>query len=117
MPVQQTSTHDVIIAGAGPVGLFLACELRLAGCSVLMLERAASPTSPLKALPLGLRGLTLPTMDALDRRGLLVPHAGGEAFWTSWLVGCDGGRSTVRKVAKIGFAGTEPELTGYSLQL
>ena len=32
---------DVIIAGAGPVGLFLACELGLAGVSVLVLERGA----------------------------------------------------------------------------
>ncbi len=69
----DTSTHDVIIAGAGPVGLFLACELRLAGCSVLMLEQAAAPDQKLKTLPLGLRGLTLPTIDSLDRRGLLDP--------------------------------------------
>ncbi|WP_416360952.1 FAD-dependent oxidoreductase [Burkholderia gladioli] len=32
--------HDVLIAGAGPVGLLLACELRLAGCSVQVFERA-----------------------------------------------------------------------------
>ena len=32
-------TYDVIIAGAGPVGLFLACELRLAKLSVLVLEQ------------------------------------------------------------------------------
>jgi 2-polyprenyl-6-methoxyphenol hydroxylase-like FAD-dependent oxidoreductase len=31
-------TYDVVIAGAGPVGSFLACELRLAGLSVLVLE-------------------------------------------------------------------------------
>jgi 2-polyprenyl-6-methoxyphenol hydroxylase-like FAD-dependent oxidoreductase len=31
-------TYDVVIAGGGPVGLFLACELRLAGASVLVLE-------------------------------------------------------------------------------
>ncbi|HEX4285647.1 MAG TPA: FAD-dependent monooxygenase, partial [Terracidiphilus sp.] len=30
--------YDVIIAGGGPVGLFLAGELRLAGASVLLLE-------------------------------------------------------------------------------
>src|ERR1700728_4549407 len=30
---------DVIIAGAGPVGLFLACELALANCSVLILVK------------------------------------------------------------------------------
>ncbi|WP_227651265.1 FAD-dependent monooxygenase, partial [Klebsiella pneumoniae] len=32
-----------MIAGAGPVGLFLACELRLAGISVLVLEQAEDP--------------------------------------------------------------------------
>lgn len=63
--------YDVIIAGAGPVGLFLACELALAKCSVLVLEQAADPDSPLKRLPFGLRGLSAPTVEALDRRGLL----------------------------------------------
>ena len=63
--------QDVIIAGGGPVGLFLACELRLFGLSVLVLERAADPGSPLKRLPFGMRGLSLPTLEALHRRGLL----------------------------------------------
>jgi 2-polyprenyl-6-methoxyphenol hydroxylase-like FAD-dependent oxidoreductase len=45
--------HDVVIVGAGPVGLFLACELRLAGVSTLVLERADNATSPLKGLPFG----------------------------------------------------------------
>src|SRR5438067_512443 len=45
------SHYDVIIAGGGPVGLFLACELGLAGCSVLVLEQSAQPDSPLKRLP------------------------------------------------------------------
>ena len=62
---------DVIIAGAGPVGLFLACELALAKCSVLILEKAANPHSPLKQLPFGIRGLSAPTIEALYRRGLL----------------------------------------------
>lgn len=201
--------HDIIIAGAGPVGLFLACELRLAGCSVLILEKAQDPRSPLKALPFGLRGLTVPTTESFDRRDLLMaltdraasrdtqaaahwmrqrrrpaghfagiqffhdridrtewPHrlpgpvsmitadmasieatladranalsvriqrgcgvegfeqstedvtvrAGGETFRGRWLVGCDGGRSTLRKAAGIGFTGTDPEFTGYSVQ-
>jgi 2-polyprenyl-6-methoxyphenol hydroxylase-like FAD-dependent oxidoreductase len=64
-------THDVIIAGAGPVGLFLACELALAKCSVLILEKAEDPHSPLKQLPFGIRGLSAPTIEALYRRGLL----------------------------------------------
>jgi 2-polyprenyl-6-methoxyphenol hydroxylase-like FAD-dependent oxidoreductase len=64
-------THDVIISGAGPVGLFLACELALARCSVLVLEKAENPHSPLKQLPFGIRGLSAPTIEALYRRGLL----------------------------------------------
>ncbi len=43
----MTPTHDVLIAGAGPVGLFLACELHLAGLSVLVLESDEDPGSPL----------------------------------------------------------------------
>jgi 2-polyprenyl-6-methoxyphenol hydroxylase-like FAD-dependent oxidoreductase len=63
--------HDVIISGAGPVGLFLACELALTQCSVLILEKAEDPHSPLKQLPFGIRGLSAPTIEALYRRGLL----------------------------------------------
>jgi 2-polyprenyl-6-methoxyphenol hydroxylase-like FAD-dependent oxidoreductase len=206
--------YDVIIAGAGPVGLFLACELRLAKLSVLVLEQLADPHSPLKRLPFGLRGLWGPSIDAFYRRGLLeqvaaqpkddkaagmprpssiasasqhrgagghfagiqfdylnvdpsrwtyrlagpadiqlgaemehlervlsthalsvgveiqrgrtveavealddevVVRAGGERFRARWLVGCDGGRSTVRKKAGFEFVGTDPELTGYSI--
>ncbi len=72
MHTPATKSHDVIIAGAGPVGLFLACELQLAGCSVLVLEKAPDPRSPLKDPPFGLRGLITPTTDSLDRRGLLA---------------------------------------------
>ncbi|SAK49156.1 monooxygenase, FAD-binding [Caballeronia ptereochthonis] len=63
--------YDVVIAGAGPVGLFLACELRLLDLSVLLLERAEIPHSPLKRLPFGMRGLSVPTLEALYRHGLL----------------------------------------------
>ena len=62
--------HDVIISGAGPVGLFLACELALAKYTVLILEKAEKATSPLKQLPFGIRGLSAPTIEALYRRGL-----------------------------------------------
>jgi 2-polyprenyl-6-methoxyphenol hydroxylase-like FAD-dependent oxidoreductase len=63
--------YDVIISGAGPVGLFLACELALAKCSVLILEKAENPHSILKQMPFGIRGLSAPTIEALYRRGLL----------------------------------------------
>jgi len=206
MDISSPDYHNVLIAGAGPVGLFLACELRLAGCSVLVLEQASDQTTPLKRAPFGLRGLSVPTVESLDRRALLAPlkaripdheiaaaarwmkdarrpgghfagidffldqveearwpyrvtqfakpmaadlesitavlseravalgvtlrygasvsdvyatesevtvRADGETFRGCWLVGCDGGRSAVRKAAGFGFAGTEPEFTGY----
>ncbi len=206
---RKQSVYDVIIAGAGPVGLFLACELALRRCSVLVLEKAENPRSPLKQIPFGVRGLSAPTIEALSRRGLLAqlavpqrlkdPHmaqgpqprrqaghfAGipfhdalidtsqwpyrlpsstptslvaeleeietvltrraealgvdimrgcaitglhqtvdevrvqsGEKTWPgSWLVGCDGSRSVVRKAGGFDFVGTEPEFTGYSAKV
>ena len=210
MSVHTPEYNDVLIAGAGPVGLFLACELALAGCSVLVIEQASEVATPLKRAPFGLRGLSVPTIESLDRRGLLeplkaripdreiaaaapwmkeerrpgghfagidffldqidqsqwtfrLPHsaspmaadleslgavlmeranelgvkirrglsvssvdatdhdvkvrAGEETFRGGWLVGCDGGRSIVRKAAGFGFTGTDPEFTGYFAQV
>jgi 2-polyprenyl-6-methoxyphenol hydroxylase-like FAD-dependent oxidoreductase len=206
---QSPGIYDVIISGAGPVGLFLACELALAKCSVLILEKADTPQSPLKQLPFGIRGLSAPTIEALYRRGLLneleihkrlknphqnagqgprrqaghfagIPfldgnidtaqwkyrlpsssdtslisemqeleavlsrraetlgveikrglaltsfhqtedgvsvHSDNYSFAGKWLVGCDGGRSVVRKAGGFEFTGTEPEFTGYSTQI
>lgn len=70
MPIPEY--HDVLIAGAGPVGLLLACELRLADCSVQVFEQANEPTTPLKRAPFGLRGLSVPTIENFGRRGLLA---------------------------------------------
>jgi 2-polyprenyl-6-methoxyphenol hydroxylase-like FAD-dependent oxidoreductase len=202
--------YDVVIAGAGPVGLFFACELRLAHLSVLVLELAENAQSPLKRLPFGMRGLSVPTLEAFERRGLLsdiapadsssapaaahwmqqprrpaghfagiqffhdridtskwpyrlpspagtqlavdmesieaalaarasamgveimrgfgvdnveqsnqavTVRAGGETFSGRWLVGCDGGRSTVRKACGFDFVGTDAEFTGYSIEV
>jgi 2-polyprenyl-6-methoxyphenol hydroxylase-like FAD-dependent oxidoreductase len=206
---QNQPIRDVIISGAGPVGLFLACELALVKCSVLILEQAENPRSPLKQFPFGIRGLSAPSVEALYRRGLLNelelhkriknPHqnagqgssrqvghfagipfhegnidtsqfryrlpsstdtsliseieelesvlarraealgveikrgfaltsfqqtedgvivqSGEQSFQGQWLVGCDGGRSVVRKAGGFEFAGTEPEFTGYSTQV
>ncbi|GDY41064.1 hypothetical protein SANT12839_019460 [Streptomyces antimycoticus] len=203
--------HDVVIVGAGPVGLFLACELGLAGCSVLVLEREPEPGSPWRAEPLGMRGLSAASVEAFYRRGMLHPlltasgvhddpgadadtdepspprtaghfagitldpakvdvaalpfrlpspapegvvthleaveavlaerasklgvdirrgvtvsaiaqdeesvvaQAGEHEYAARWLVGCDGGRSTVRGLAGFAFVGTEPQFTGYTL--
>jgi 2-polyprenyl-6-methoxyphenol hydroxylase-like FAD-dependent oxidoreductase len=215
--MNNSSIYDVVIAGAGPVGLLLAGELRLGGASVLVLEQADNPDSPLKSLPFGMRGLSIPTVEAFYRRGLLgevqalqvqramapdgkpapAAHwmgqarrpgghfagiqffqdnidstrwpyclpgpasapmastmadleavldahatalgaeirrglavdgfsasdehvdvlAGAHTFRARWLVGCDGGRSTVRKAGGFDFGGTQPEFTGYSVEV
>ncbi|MEV5183612.1 FAD-dependent monooxygenase [Streptomyces werraensis] len=173
---------DVVVAGAGPTGLMLACELRLAGADVVVVERLAGRTGESRA-----GGIHSRTLEVLDQRGVLdrflaegqlqpVGHFSGlyvdfdesesrhpyplmilqsavERLLEEWavelgvrirwsapvndvrqdadgvtvgldtqgaasatlraryLVGCDGGRSTVRKLAGIGFPGTEPTMT------
>lgn len=67
----MTQLYDVIIAGAGPVGLQLACELGLASVSVLVLERDSTSQSPWKDGPMGRRGLNTPSIEGFYRRGLL----------------------------------------------
>ncbi|HWD79901.1 MAG TPA: FAD-dependent monooxygenase [Kribbella sp.] len=59
-------TKDVVISGGGPVGLMLACELRLAGLEVLVVERLREIDPTIKA-----GSINLPTAEALYRRGLL----------------------------------------------
>ena len=202
MTTSAEQIPDVTVVGAGPVGLWLAAELALAGATVQVLERLAEPATGMKAA-----SVNLPTAEALDRRGLLaaaeqvqreqaaqagafvkaddtrftghfagmpidpalvdwsdldfathtaaararmVPQRELEALLTEhleklgvrvrrgvevtsltdhghevvagttegpvrskWLVGCDGGHSTVRKLAGIEFPGTDPEFTGY----
>lgn len=57
---------DVVVVGAGPVGLLLAGELRLGGAEVVVLERRAEPGTESRASTLHAR-----TMEILDSRGLL----------------------------------------------
>src|SRR5262245_33674261 len=58
--------EDVVIVGAGPTGLMLACERRLAGTRARVLEQLPKPTGLSKALALGGRAV-----DLLEHRGLL----------------------------------------------
>src|SRR5215475_6785826 len=75
--------YDVVIAGGGPVGLFLACELSLAGVSVLLLERNESSKGELKSGWMGARGLNCPSTEAFYRRGLLDEVKAAAMGWMS----------------------------------
>ena len=65
---------DVVIVGAGPVGLLTAIELTLGGGRVLVLERLAAASLDMKAGGLGPLGL-----EALERRGMAAAIAAAEA--------------------------------------
>lgn len=49
MNALSMNTTEVLIAGAGPVGLMLACELRKAGVRVTIAERLAAPMTESRA--------------------------------------------------------------------
>ncbi|WP_213450979.1 FAD-dependent monooxygenase [Rhizomonospora bruguierae] len=65
---------DVVIVGAGPNGLMLACELALAGVRPVVLERLAEPGEQQRA-----NGLVGQVVRALDRRGLYERVTGDPA--------------------------------------
>ncbi|MER5442983.1 FAD-dependent monooxygenase [Streptomyces sp. NPDC002790] len=56
---------DVVVVGAGPVGLWLAAELRLGGASVTVVEPRTAPDPHSKALTIHPR-----TIEVLDSRGV-----------------------------------------------
>ncbi|MFI6918807.1 FAD-dependent oxidoreductase [Nonomuraea spiralis] len=66
---------DVMIVGAGPVGLMLAGELALAGLRPIVLEKRPEPSELPKA-----NGLGGQIVELLDHRGLLERLSEGSAF-------------------------------------
>lgn len=63
---KQESYHDVIVVGAGPTGLMLACELKLQGIDVALIERRAHGTAGESRAP----GINARTMEIFRMRGL-----------------------------------------------
>jgi 2-polyprenyl-6-methoxyphenol hydroxylase-like FAD-dependent oxidoreductase len=66
------TTTDVVVSGAGPTGLMLACELALAGVQVRVLDRRSGQNNMTRAFAVHAR-----TLELLDARGLaddLVPQ-------------------------------------------
>jgi bifunctional hydroxylase/dehydrase len=57
---------DVVVVGAGPVGLMLAGEIRLGGANVVVLEKLPEPSGESRGL-----GFTARTAELLAQRGVL----------------------------------------------
>ncbi|HEX5116726.1 MAG TPA: FAD-dependent monooxygenase [Pseudonocardiaceae bacterium] len=71
---------DVVVAGGRPVGLLPACELRLGGADVLLLERATE-TPPARFGSMGARAVNAPSVHALHLRGLLPAVEKAAVMW------------------------------------
>jgi 4,5-epoxidase len=82
----MNSEPDVLIAGAGPTGLALACGLLAAGVAAHVVDRAAEPAATSRALGLQPRGIEvmqrLGALTDLPERALqverIVVHIGGK---------------------------------------
>src|SRR5882757_1621317 len=107
---------DVIVVGAGPAGMMLAGELRLAGVGVTVLEKLAQPTGESRGL-----GFTARTMEVFDQRGLLprlpefevsdVGHFGGLPLDFGMLEGAHcGGKTLPQSQTEAMLAGWTPDL-------
>src|SRR4051812_27729287 len=69
-----------------------------------------------RALKLGVeirRSTTVTDLTQYDDH--VAVRAGDTEYTARWLIGTDGGRSTVRRLAGFEFVGTEPLFTGYTI--
>ena len=92
--------HDVLIVGAGPVGLLVACLLRQSGLRVVVCERRTDADDRTRAI-----GIHRPGLDALDAAGI-------GADIRSEALRLDGGevRSRRRTLATLTFGPDRPVL-------
>jgi bifunctional hydroxylase/dehydrase len=65
-PEEACVDAEVVIVGAGPTGMMLAGELRLAGTDVIVIERLSQRSGESRGL-----GFTTRTVEVFDQRGLL----------------------------------------------
>src|SRR5258708_33212167 len=65
-PNLSVSSAQVVVAGAGPTGLMLACELRLGGVDVVVVERRAAGTVGESRAP----GINARSLEIFSQRGL-----------------------------------------------
>jgi 2-polyprenyl-6-methoxyphenol hydroxylase-like FAD-dependent oxidoreductase len=70
----QENQADVVVVGAGPVGLLAAIELASGGAKVVVLERLSAPSTVLKAGGIGALGI-----EAMQRRGMSAAIAAAQA--------------------------------------
>lgn len=66
----RTTVYDAVIVGGGPVGLWLSCELRLAGLDVCVIERRSKRMEQSRALSIHGRTLEVFAMRGLVQRFL-----------------------------------------------
>jgi 2-polyprenyl-6-methoxyphenol hydroxylase-like FAD-dependent oxidoreductase len=81
-PLPDHDDSQVIVVGAGPVGLWLACELALAGVDVTVLERSAQRSPYSRAL-----GLHARTIEVLAMRGMQEPFLADGIPVSNWHFG------------------------------
>ena len=68
MTVRRRTVDQVLVVGAGPTGLTLACELAWRGVPVRVIDARARPSTRSKAI-----GVFARTLELLDRQGLAGP--------------------------------------------
>lgn len=74
---------EILVVGAGPTGLALACGLRLHGVGVRVIDKAAAPAVTSRANFVHARGAEV--LDRLDALGTLPDEAGRAARITTYL--------------------------------
>lgn len=66
----NTTNRDVVVIGGGPVGLWVACELKLAGLDVAVVERRTERVNQSRALTIHGRTLEVFSLRGLEERFL-----------------------------------------------